>query len=41
MRFEWDEAESAKNEEERGLPFHPAVLLSRGVVLRRVDDRQD
>lgn len=41
MQFEWDEAKSAKNEEERGLPFHLALLLFRGPVLRRVDDRQD
>lgn len=39
--FEWDAAKGDKNEAERGLPFRLAILLFRGLVLRRVDDRQN
>jgi uncharacterized protein len=41
MGFEWDAAKSARNEEERGLPFELAALLFDGLVIERIDDRRD
>jgi len=39
MRFEWDEAKSARNEAERGLPFDLARRLLTGPVVEALDPR--
>jgi uncharacterized DUF497 family protein len=40
MAFEWDRANSGRNQVERGLPFELAVLLFDGPTIERVDDRR-
>ena len=41
MEIEFDEAKSAKNERERGLPFALAILLFAGARLEWEDRRKD
>jgi len=41
MIFEWDEAKSARNARERGLPFEIAAALFDGPVLESPDGRRD
>lgn len=41
MRFEFDPAKSAKNEQERGLPFAAASRLFDGLRIEWQDDRKD
>ncbi len=41
MDFEWDEAKSARNHVELGLPFELAAELFEGPIIERADNRRD
>lgn len=41
MRFEWDEAKSARNYRLRGFDFGAAAQIFAGFTLERVDTRRD
>lgn len=41
MIFEWDEAKSEANRQERGFGFDFAALIFEGPVLEQVDTRRD
>ena len=41
MEFEWDEAKSERNRQERGFGFDYAALIFDGPTVGQVDDRRD
>ena len=41
MEFDWHEAKSQRNVQERGFGFDFAALIFEGRVLTQIDDRQD
>jgi hypothetical protein len=41
MQFEWDDNKNAANLKKHGISFDEAALIFKGIVLTRLDNRED